>query len=124
MKVAAMGMFGVLLLTAGLSAQRNPTISMGNNEIFTGEITDSLCPDTRHADAIKNEKNCVLTCVKFEGAEFVLYNEGTKRIYKLDDQQQPMPFAGQEVMVSGRYDKASNAIHVIRITPKITDAGL
>jgi hypothetical protein len=124
MKVAAITMVGLLTVAAGLSAQKSSSVSVRNNEIFTGEITDSLCADGHHVDVIKNEKNCVLTCVRFEGAEFVLYNPGTKHGYKLDDQQLPTAFAGQEVIVTGKYDKATNAIHVVSIRPKITDAGL
>jgi hypothetical protein len=124
MKVAAIGMVGLLILAAGLSAQKIPNFSIRDNEIFTGEITDSLCPEGHHIDVIKSEKNCVLTCVKFEGAAFVLYNPGTKHNYKLDDQRQPIAFAGQEVIVTGRYDKITNAIHAINIRAKITDSGL
>lgn len=124
MKVTAIGTVVLLMLAAALSAQKIPNISIPHNEIFTGAITDSLCTEAHHIEVIKSEKNCVLTCVKYEGAEFVLYNSDTKHDYNLDDQQQPMAYAGQEVVVIGRYDKASNSIHVISIRPKITDAGL
>jgi hypothetical protein len=124
MKVAMIGMVGALILAASLSARKVPGISIPTNEIFMGEITDSLCADGHHVDAIKLEKSCALACVKYEGAEFVLYNTGTNHTYKLDDQQQPIAYAGEEVVVIGRYDKASNAIHVISIKPMITDASL
>jgi hypothetical protein len=124
MKVAAIGIVGLLILAVSLSAQKTPHISIQDREIFTGVITDSLCAEGHHIDVIKSEKNCVLTCVNFEGAQFVLYNTETKRDYKLDDQQQPKAFAGQEVIVIGSYDKASNAIHVIQVRPKITYGGL
>jgi hypothetical protein len=124
MKTAAIGMVGVLLLAGGLSAQKAPSFSVRNGEIFTGEITDSFCPQGRHIQVIKSERNCVLTCVKFEGAQFVLYNSESKHIYNLDDQLRPEAFAGQEVTVTGRYDKEAKAIHVISIKPKITYAAL
>src|ERR1700691_330428 len=124
MKVAMIGMVGAMIFAASLSARKIPGISIPTNEIFTREITDSLCADGHHTDVIKSEKNCALACVKFEGAEFVLYNNGTDHTYKLDDQQQPVAYAGEKVIVIGRYDKASNAIHVISIRPKITDASL
>lgn len=125
MKTATIGMVGVLILAGGLSAQKAPGISVRNGEIFTGQITDSFCAeDGRHLKMIKGERNCVLTCVKFDGAEFVLYNHVTKRIFKLDDQQKPEAFAGQEVTVTGSYDKEAKAIHVIDIKPKIVYAGL
>ena len=124
MKVAAIGTVGLLMLAAALSAQKIPNVSVRDSEIFTGEITDSLCTDAHHIEVIKSEKNCVLTCVKLDGAEFVLYNPGTKHDYNLDDQKQPIAFAGQEVIVTGSYDKTTNSIHVINIRPRITDSGL
>jgi hypothetical protein len=124
MKTAAIGMFGVLILAGGLSAHRAPSFSVRNGETFTGEITDSFCAQGHHIEIIKSERNCILTCVKFDGAQFVLYNSESKRVYKLDDQQKPEAFAGQEVTVTGMYDKDARAIHVINIRPKITYAGL
>ncbi len=125
MKTAAIGMVGMLLLAGGLSAQRAPGYSVRDGEVFTGKITDSFCAeDGRHLGMIKGEKNCILTCVKFDGAEFVLYDSNAKRIYKMDDQQKPEAFAGEEVIVTGTYDKDAKAIHVIEIRPKIIFAGL
>src|ERR1700674_432987 len=105
MKTAAIGMVGALILAAGLSAQKAPSFSVRNGETFTGEITDSFCAQGHHIEIIKSERNCILTCVKFDGAQFVLYNSESKRVYKLDDQQKPEAFAGQEVTVTGMYDK-------------------
>jgi hypothetical protein len=125
MKTAAICMVGVLILAGGLSAQKAPSFSVRNGETFTGEITDSFCAeDGHHIGMIKSEKKCILTCVKFDGAEFVLYNTESKRIYKLDDQQKPEAFAGQEVTVTGMYDKDAKAIHVTDIRPKVFVAGL
>lgn len=125
MKTPAIGMIAVLVLAGGLSAQKAPGFSVRNGETFTGQITDSFCAeDGRHLAMIKGERNCILTCVKFDGAEFVLYNPENKRIYKLDDQQKPEAFAGRGVTVTGTYDKEAKAIHVIDIKPKIVFAGL
>ena len=124
MKTPAIGMFGVLILAGGLSAQKAPSFSVRNGETFTGEITDSFCAQGHYGEMIKRERNCILTCVKFDGAQFVLYNSELKRIYQLDDQQKPEAFAGQEVTVTGTYDREAKAIHVINIRPKITYAGL
>jgi hypothetical protein len=101
MKIAAISMVGVLMLAGGLSAQKTPSFSVRNNETFTGEITDNICAEGHNIRVTKSEKNCVLPCVRFDGAEFVLYNSEIKHIYKLDDQQQPEAFAGQEVTVIG-----------------------
>jgi hypothetical protein len=122
MKTAAIGMVGVLLFAGGLYAQKTPSSSVRINDIFTGEITDSICTEGHHIAVLKSERNCVLTCVKLDGAQFVLYNPETNRIYKLDDQQKPEAFAGQEVTVSGTYDKDEKVIHVTNIRPKITYA--
>ena len=126
MKSAAIGMVGLLMLAGGLSAQKAPSFSVRNGETFTGEIMDSSCAEDGHHigviknEGIKNQKSCILTCVKFGGAQFVLYNSETRRIYKLDDQQKPEVFAGQEVTVTGRYDEEEKEIHVISIRPKIS----
>ena len=124
MKTAAIGMIGALILAAGLSAQKAPSFSVRNGDTFTGEITDNFCAQGHHIEIIKSERNCILTCVKFDGAQFVLYNSEMKHVYNLDDQLQPEAFAGQEVIVTGRYDKDASKIHVISIRPKITYAGL
>lgn len=124
MKIAAIGMVGLLILAGSLSAQKTPDFSIRNGENFTGEITDSLCAEGHHIDVIKSARNCILTCVKADGAQFVLYNSGTRHIYMLDDQLRPEVFAGQEVIVTGSYDKDANAIHVTNIRPKITNASL
>jgi Protein of unknown function (DUF5818) len=124
MKIAAIGMVGLLMLGAGLAAQNAAGFSGRNYEVFTGQISDSICAEGHHIDAIKSGKNCILTCVKFDGAQFVLSNAKTKRNYKLDDQRQPEAFAGQEVIVTGSYDKDANVIHVVGIRPLITYANL
>jgi hypothetical protein len=124
MKFAAIGMVGLLILAGSLSARKTPDFSIRNGENFVGEITDSLCAEGHHLDVIKSAKNCILTCVKADGAQFVLYNSETRRIYTLDDQLRPEAFAGQEVIVTGSYDKNTNAIRVTNIRPKITNASL
>jgi hypothetical protein len=124
MKTAAIGMIGLLILAGDLSAQKTPNYSVRYSESFTGEITDSVCAEGHHIEVIKSAKNCTLTCVKVDGAQFVLYNSEIKRIYKLDDQQRPETFASREVIVTGRIDRAAKAIHVVSIRPKITYAVL
>lgn len=120
MKTTAIGMVGVLILAGGLFAQKTSSFSVRNGETFSGEITDSFCAQGHHIDIIKNERNCILTCVKFDGAQFVLYAPQTNLVYNLDDQQRPEAFAGQQVIVTGMYDKDSKTIHVTNIRPKIT----
>lgn len=124
MKAAAIGLVGAFILAMGLSAQKAPSFSVRNGETFTGKITESHCAADHHMQIIKGERNCILNCVKFDGAQFVLYNSATKHVYNLDDQLQPEAFASQEVTVTGTYDKEGNTIHVTKIIPKVTYAGL
>jgi hypothetical protein len=124
MKAAAIGLAGALMLAGALFIQNASGFTVRNGETFTGKITDSLCPTGHFREITKSERNCTLACVKFDGAQFVLYNGVTKRVYNLDDQLQPESFAGQEVNVTGTYDKEANAIHVTKIRPKIFYAGL
>ena len=124
MKIAAIGMVGLLILAGSLSAQKTPNFSIRNGESFTGEITDNLCAEGHHINVIKSARKSILTCVKADGAQFVLCNSGTRHMYILDDQLRPEAFAGQEVIVNGSYDKEANAIHVTNIRPKITNASL
>jgi hypothetical protein len=42
MKASSIGMVGVLVLVAGLSAQKAPSFSVPNGETFTGKITDNF----------------------------------------------------------------------------------
>jgi hypothetical protein len=123
MRTAAIGMVGVLILAGGLSAQRAPSLTVRNGETFTGEITDSLCAEGHYVHILKNAKTCILACVRSEAAQFVLYNPATRHIYKLDDQQKPEAFAGQEVTILGSYDREKDEIHVAHIRPKVTATG-
>jgi hypothetical protein len=90
-------------------------------KIFTGEIMDSSCSKMgSHAamekeHGMKDAKECTLGCVK-AGAKYVLYENGTKTSYMLDDQTKTEPFAGQKVKVRGTLDAATNTIHVDRIS--------
>ena len=100
----------LMLLTVAVAAPQEKT--------FTGEIMDSQCAKMGSHDNmmkmhenIKTSKACTLGCVKM-GGKFVLFDAATKTTYELDDQQKPMPFAGEKVKVMGSYDKATGTIHV------------
>lgn len=56
---------------------------------FSGEIMDSS-----YAKMGDNAKACTQACVK-AGAQYVLYDAGTKKTYVLDDQTKSADFAGQ-----------------------------
>ncbi len=87
-------------------------------ETFTGQIMDSTCAAMGgHGQMGESEgaKKCTLECVKM-GAKFVLYNGATKKTYQLDDQTTPIPFAGEEVKVTGTLNPSSDMIHVKSIS--------
>jgi hypothetical protein len=130
MKTAAIGAAGALLLAgafflgAGVSAMTGDRV----NDQFAGVISDSLCAENgSHIGVVKDSQvtpagACVRACVKFDGAQFVLYDRQAKRTYKLDDQAQPEPFAGQKVIVTGVFDERTGTIRVKRIQPVIENA--
>jgi len=114
MKKALLAVLGsaVLALFAASSPAADST--------YSGQIMDSACAQMGSHDAmatghgVKANKECTLSCVK-AGAKFVLYDAASKKIYKLDDQQKPVQFAGEKVKVTGTLDKATNTIHVADI---------
>jgi hypothetical protein len=129
MKTFAIGVVCLLML-ASSSPQRVAGVARGGNGFtseFRGEITDSFCAANRdHEGVSKNRINgskagCTLSCVKFGGAKFVLYDPQTRRTYKLDDQQKPEAFAGQNVTVVGAYDYGTKTIRVTDIRPEIVE---
>ncbi len=123
MKKAVASLAATLLLTlASFAAPKSQT--------FQGEIMDSQCAmNGSHAQMLKKEgmgdkdpndpmakKMCTENCIKM-GGKYVLYDAASKKIYKLDDQTKPQPFAGQNVKVTGTVDKAGETIHVTNIEP-------
>lgn len=89
---------------------------------FTGQIMDSQCAAMGNHDAgykmtgTSTPKDCTLACVK-AGGQFVLYNSTRKLTYKLDNQDEPKAFAGDNVKVIGTYNRSTKAIHVEKIEP-------
>jgi hypothetical protein len=108
-----------LLLIAGF------TVAQGRS--FNGDSMDETCANLgsddgmmkSHAD-IKDAKDCTLACVK-NGSKFVLYDGVSKTVYELDDQQEPMEFAGEKVRVMGTLDNTTHTIHVTDIK-KVTES--
>ena len=89
---------------------------------LVGQIMDSRCGiDGLHdkmmrQNETKNAKDCTLQCAR-TGGSFVLFDPETKTVYQLDDQEKPVPFAGQRVRVSGMYDEPSKTMHIESIQP-------
>ena len=77
---------------------------------------DSKCATTgshesnmKKLDA-KDARDCTMKCAK--NGSFVLYDTGTKTVYQLSNQEKPVPFAGERVRISGRYDDWSQTIDI------------
>ena len=112
---------GMTLLGAALPAICAAKHAQGNDAqrslILVGEIMDSRCGiDGSHdkmmkQNGTKNAAECTLRCAK-SGGSFVLIDPETKRVYQLDDQRKPAPFAGKRVRVSGTYDEPSKTMHI------------
>jgi Protein of unknown function (DUF5818) len=62
----------------------------------------------------KAKAMCTRKCVQ-KGGKYVLYNAATKKVYQLDDQTNPEAFAGQDVRVTGTFNRATETIHVLKI---------
>lgn len=88
---------------------------------FVGQIMDSKCATTgshetnmKKLDA-KDARDCTMKCAK--DGSFVLYNSETKTVYQLNNQEKPIPFAGERVKISGQYDEWSQTIEIESIEP-------
>jgi len=85
--------------------------------IFTGVVTDSMCPTGDHS-AMRmgpTDAECTIACVNAHGAEFVLYTDG--KAWKLSDQKTAEKFAGQKVKVVGHLDAKAGVIQADSIEP-------
>jgi hypothetical protein len=86
---------------------------------FVGQIMDSKCATVGSHDptmknlGAKDARECTLRCAK--DGSFVLYNPENKMVYQLNDQEKPVRFAGQNVKISGSYEKASQTIVIVSI---------
>jgi hypothetical protein len=127
MKNAFPRWFIILILFASPRSLSMPALwsQSGSPKIssFVGEIMDSKCATTGSHDAnmkklgAKDARECTLKCAK--DASFVLYDAGAKAVYQLNDQEKPVPFAGQKVRISGIYDSWSQTIEIesIELSP-------
>ena len=116
MATVALGLLGATL--PALSVLKSPQGKDVQQSLnLVGEIMDSRCAIDGSHDRImkqngtKNARDCTLQCAK-TGGSFVLIDPETKSVYQLDDQQKPVPFAGQRVRISGTYDEPSKTMHI------------
>lgn len=91
----------VIAFAAGMSFAR-PKSSKESGEVFTGNISDSMC-GLKHP--MSDAKRCTLGCVKgFSGTTFVLADETHQKVYQLTDQRKAKAYAGENVEVRGTLD--------------------
>ncbi len=106
-----------LLLTIAIAVATISASAQSVKTVFIGEISDSQCATNVHSKtqshtemtathAMGNSKaDCVRTCVKKMGGQFVLLTPEGK-VYRLSDQKTPDQFAGGHVKVHGTLDKS------------------
>ena len=76
------------------------------SKTFVGYITDTMCGVNHVPMKIAPDGKCVRECVK-GGTYKYAFTDG-KVVYKLNDQQAPEKFAGQQVRVKGvLYEKTA-----------------
>jgi hypothetical protein len=94
----------LVLIAAPLPAQ--------NRQMFTGTITDDMCPTGDHSRMRmgSTDAECTIACKDAHGALYVLHDG--KETYALSDQKTPQKFAGKRVTVTGRLDAKTRTIQV------------
>ena len=107
----------VIWLAAGTTAS-------DGRRTFVGEISDSQCAmnvhslTRSHQEMLKSKSmggsaaECAIYCVKYLGGDYVLSSKTD--VFRLDDQGQAAPLAGQAVKLVGILGP-KNTIHVISI---------
>ena len=60
----------------------------------------------------RDQETCTKQCAQI-GAKYVLYDEGSKAVYTLDDQGKAQAFAGRKVRIAGTL--AGNQIKVTNV---------
>lgn len=91
-----------------------------------GAIMDSQCAYNVHSDGhshdwmtkrgiqgASDETSCTHHCVKDMGGTYVLVVKD--EVYKLEDQFQPVQFAGKKVKVNATMDAKTHTLHVLNI---------
>jgi len=82
---------------------------------WTGWISDSQC-GAKGANAKAGE--CTTKCVKEHGAKYVFVNDGDKKVYAIDAQDQVAAHAGHHVRVKGNVEGDSIKLSGIEMAPE------
>ena len=87
----------------------------GSRQIsIAGYIGDSMC-GLHHGKSVNSraeERECTLQCVH-DGSKFILADRANRKVYQLEDQVAPRPFAGKKVRVTGEIDGDSLRVETI-----------
>jgi hypothetical protein len=86
-------------------------------QTFTGEVMDSICtPNGSHAATMakmsnmgKDSETCTKACVGM-GAKYMLYDQTSRAVYSVNQQDKLARFAGHKVRITGTL--AGNKINV------------
>ena len=106
----------VLLAFTSISAAQDQR----NSRSFTGQIMDIECAENgshksqMQKNGAANSRECTLACFR-SGYKLVLYDQSTKTIYQLDDQQKAKQFAGENARVTGAFEDSTKTIYIDRI---------
>lgn len=100
----SLALASVALSLSTLSGQSSPTTP----QTIVGEVTDTMCaPAKSHSGMMAKMPNmghdassCAKECAKI-GAKYVLLDNQTGKVYKVDDQAKIAEFAGRRVKVTG-----------------------
>lgn len=93
-------------------------VSRGQPTSFEGLIMDSRCAELGSHSMMMKARNmqtalqCALYCAHDldNPAAWVLYDDATKTIYRITDQQKVQPYAAERVQILGAYDPATKTI--------------
>ena len=98
----------VLVFAAGFTASADK-----KDGAWTGWISDSHC--AAKGEPKPDHGGCASSCVKNQGAKYVLYSPSDKKVYALDAQDKAAAHSGKHVKVSGSVE--GEAITVKSIEP-------
>lgn len=82
---------------------------------WTGWVTDSHCGAKGRGEGA-GHADCAASCVKGQGAKYVLLTPADKKVYQLDAQDKAAALAGKHVKVTGSVDGESITVKTIEAT--------
>ncbi len=108
MRLAVFALAFVFAVTLSVSADKK-------DGSWTGWVTDSHCAAKGKGDSA-GHADCAASCVKGQGAKYVLLTPSDKKVYQLDAQDKAAAMAGKHVKVTGEVDGDSIKVKSIEAT--------